>query len=163
MDGAAPVLEKFLNKQSGVLGLSGFSADIRDVVASYATDAREWERLHRTVQIYLWRIRKYLGAYLTVTERADAVIFTDTIGETVPLVRLGVCADMQHFGLAIDPLKNAGVKSLPADISVEGSPVRILVVRTNEELAIAREAYGLMQEQGKKAGFRSAMDGKVRG
>jgi acetate kinase len=162
MEGAAPVLEKFLNKQSGVLGLSGFSADIRDVVASYATDSREGERLQRTIQIYLWRIRKYLGAYLAVTKRADAVIFTDTIGETVPLVRLGVCADMRHFGLAIDPFKNAGVESLPADISMEGSPVRTLVVQTNEELAIAREAYSLMKKPGQNPGFCPATDGRMR-
>ncbi len=138
--GQADALEKLLNTSSGVLGLSGISSDIRDVFAAMFAGGPQARRLQRTAQIYLWRIRKYLGAYLTVIGRADAVIFTDTIGENVPLARWSVCADLDFFGLKIDDQRNRQIRSFPADIAADDSAVRILVVHTNEELAIARRA-----------------------
>ncbi|MCX7935175.1 MAG: acetate kinase, partial [Planctomycetota bacterium] len=134
--------EAILNRQSGVLGLSGVSSDLRDILRQAATGSEP--RLERTLQVYLWRIRKYLGAYLAVVGRADAVIFTDTIGETLPPVREAVCSGLEVFGLQLDPEKNAHLESDPADIASANSPTRILVVRTNEELAIAREVYRLL-------------------
>ena len=95
-------------------------------------------------QVYLWRIRKYLGAYLTVAAPASAVIFTDTIGETVPLVRRAVCSGMEAFGLCIDCQANAACVRGPRDVANEESPVRILVIPTNEELAIARSTHRLV-------------------
>ncbi len=140
----AEALKKRLNSGSGVLGMSGVSAEIRDILARAGEDA--W--LDQTAQVYLWRIRKYLGAYLAVVGNADAVIFTDSIGEVVPAVRWAVCTGMEAFGVEIDAGLNAAADApakLPADIAVPGSSVRILVIASNEELAIARRTWRLVQ------------------
>lgn len=135
-------VEKLLNKRSGVLGMSGVTADIRDVFPSANRDPR----LSTTAQVYLWRLRKYLGAYLAVVGSAQAVIFTDTIGETVPEVRWAVCTDMEAFGIKIDAERNAAATQLPADVAADDSAVRILVIQTNEELAIAKRTYIRLQK-----------------
>jgi acetate kinase len=150
--GNGAAVEGLLNRKSGVLGLSGMSADIRDVVARAADGpAADIEQLAVAEQVYLWRIRKYLGAYLTLVGRADCVIFTDTIGEKLPRVRWAVTAGLQCFGLDIDPEKNEAVRSLPADLSTPQSRVRILAIATNEEMAIARFSYGLLSNTGTQA------------
>ncbi len=133
-------VDKILNKKSGVLGLSGISSDIRDIIKTMDYD----ERSKITFEIYLWRIKKYLGSYLTLLGKTDAIIFTDTIGETVPTVREAVCKDMDFFGIKIDKTKNNKVDTLPSDVSLHGSKIRILVIKTNEELSIAKSAYRLM-------------------
>ena len=130
-----------LNNQCGVLGLSGSTADIRDVLAQRASPETGDSRLEQTEQVYTWRLRKYLGAYLAVVGRPDAVIFTDTIGETVPQVRWAMASGMEAFGIRLDPRKNDSVHSYPTDVATDDSPVRLLVVRTNEELAIARQTH----------------------
>jgi len=142
-DGDADDVNKMLNKQSGVLGLSGFSADIRDVMGEIESGSEDSQRSKLTAQVYLWRIRKYLGAYFALTGQADAVIFTDTIGETVPKVRWAVCSDMDVFGLKLDERLNNNAAP-PSDIAADDSPVRALVIATNEELAIARQTYRLI-------------------
>lgn len=136
-----------LNKRSGVLGLSGVSSDIRDVISrAIKTDD---ERAQMTLDVYLWRVRKYLGAYLTVVGHADAIVFTDTIGESVPYVREAVCRNLDFFGVRLDEWKNKKISQYPADISARDSRVRIIVVKTNEELAIAKNAYELFIAQGR--------------
>lgn len=131
-----------LNKKSGVLGLSGTSSDIRDVIERSAdTDD---ERAQTTLDVYVSRIKKYLGAYLAVVGNADAIIFTDTVGESVPYVRELVCRDMDYFGVVLDEWKNRMVSAFPADVSATTSKVRILVIKTNEESAIAKRAYELL-------------------
>lgn len=141
MDAAA--VEKLLNKKSGVLGMSGSSADIRDLLSppSGQGDARA----SLTRDLYLWRLKKYVGSYLTVVGEPHALIFTDTIGETVPEVRAAICARMEGFGIRLSEARNANALDLPCDIAAEESRVRVLVIRTNEELAIAREAHGLLR------------------
>ena len=132
-------VETLLNKKSGILGLSGVSADIRDIFShkwSYSCDSED--TIHLTAQIYLWRIKKYLGAYLTLVGNPDAIIFTDTIGETIPFARWSVCTNMEVFGIKLDFYKNKNAINLPIDISENESPVRAFVIQTNEELAIAR-------------------------
>ena len=138
-------VEDMLNKQSGLLGLSARSSDIRDILSA-GGDGVNANRMRMTAQVYLWRIRKYLGAYLAVVGEADAVIFTDTIGEKVPDVPWAVCSGMEIFGLAIDAGRNVGVTAMPADVSTDSSRIRILVIRTNEELAIARETVAALRE-----------------
>ncbi len=137
-------VEKILNRSSGLLGLSQVSADIRDILRALEKDEPADPELTLAAQVYLWRLRKYLGAYLLATGPCQAVIFTDTIGETVPLVRWSVCSDMRCFGLELDPQKNLRPGALPADISSPESPVRLLVVATNEELAIARQSWSTL-------------------
>jgi acetate kinase len=154
--GGLAAVEGLLNRQSGVLGMSGSSADIRDVLAARTRTGEADSRAETAAQVYLWRLRKYLGAYLAVVGSADAVIFTDTIGETVPQVRLAACAGMEAFGLEIDPEKNANVKAYPADVATDGSLVRILVILTNEELAIARSVHGMLSGAGPEERKESA-------
>lgn len=135
-------VNKILNKKSGVLGLSGVSSDIRDIIERVA--GTDDEKAQTTLDVYISRIKKYLGAYLTVVGGADAIIFTDTIGESVPCVRELVCRNMDYFGVALDEWKNKKVSEFPADISETGSKVRVLVIKTNEELAIAKRTYELL-------------------
>jgi acetate kinase len=143
--GNGAAVESLLNRKSGVLGLSGISADIRDVVArAVGGKTADIDQLTVAAQVYLWRIRKYLGAYLTLVGRAHCVIFTDTIGEKVPHVRWAVTAGLQAFGLDLDAAKNETMTTLPSDLSTPDSRVRILAVATNEEMAIARFSYGLL-------------------
>lgn len=144
VDGDFQSVETILNKKSGVLGLSGFSADIRDVINPSEEEHHKIAR--QATQLYLWRLRKYLGAYLAVTGKPHAVIFTDTIGETVPEVRWMVSSGMEAFGLRIDRQKNWHLETYPADIAASDSAIRILVIRTNEELAIARYSFATLRE-----------------
>jgi acetate kinase len=137
--GDTQTVDDLLNRRSGVLGLSGASSDIRDALGC-ETDARS--RL--AVEVYLWRLRKYLGAYLTLVGKPHAVIFTDTIGEGVPEVRWGACSGLEVFGVRLDPGRNWADSPLPADVSAPGSPVRVLCIATNEELAIARRSYATL-------------------
>lgn len=139
--GDTEAVSRLLNKSSGVLGMSGFSADIRDVLREAGTASAEQSRHSLTAAVYTWRIRKYLGAYLAVVGGADAILFTDTIGESIPKVRWAVCSGMEVFGVKIDARRNEECRELPADVAAADSPVRILVIATNEELAIARHTY----------------------
>jgi acetate kinase len=140
--GDSQAVESMLNRKSGLLGLTGVSADIRDVLAG--GDTAQGEPLSRAAQVYLWRIRKYLGAYLLLTERPHCIIFTDTIGEKMPYVRWAVTAGLDKLGVVMDPLKNAEALPLPVDLAATRSRVRILAIATNEEVAIARASYALL-------------------
>ena len=146
-NGDAKSVEKQLNKKSGVLGVSGVSSDIRDILSLRKNNEGDTKRINLASNLYLWRIRKYLGAYLTLVGNADAVIFTDTVGETVPMVRQIVCSSMDVFGMKIDPEKNENANELPADVAADDSDVRIMVIRTNEELSIARHTWRLINEE----------------
>ncbi len=138
--GDAREVERLLNHRSGVLGLSDRTADIRDVLADFGAGGT----LDAVGQTYLWRQRKYLGAYLTLAAPARAVIFTDTIGETVPAVRAALCAGLETFGVELDEAANREARELPIDVARRSSRVRLLVIATNEELAIARTTAAVL-------------------
>jgi len=140
--GDSRAVESMLNRRSGLLGLSGVSADIRDLCAT--GDGAQDETMGRAAQVYLWRIRKYLGAYLLVTERPHCIIFTDTIGEKLPAVRWAVTAGLEALGVVLDPVKNTAGLPLPVDLAAAASRVRILAIATNEEVAIARASFALL-------------------
>ena len=145
-NGHTDVVDRLLNRQSGMLGLSGVSADLRDVLSlARSTPGEAGERYRRAAEVYLWRLRKYLGVYLTLVGNPHAIIFTDTIGELVPEVRAAVCGGLEVFGLELDQARNESAVELPADLATPESRVRILAIATNEELAIARRAYMLCQ------------------
>jgi len=137
-------LEAALYRGSGVLGMSGTSSDIRDLLAGPGAAAGPGSASARTTETYLWRLRTYLGAYLLTAGNPATLIFTDTIGEMVPAVRWSVCSGLEELGLAIDPALNESSGPLPRDIATADSPIRILVMATNEELAIARETHELL-------------------
>lgn len=151
-NGDTRAVEDLLNKRSGVLGTSGLSADIRDVLKISRGDGPIAERCRWAMNVYTWRLRRHLGAFLATVAPADAIIFTDTIGETVPEVRAAACEGLGLFGVQINAGRNVratgkdGGLALPADVATSDSPVRVLVIATNEELAIARCTFDALRE-----------------
>ncbi len=133
-------LDELLNRRSGVLGLAGIS-DFRDLAAR--VDAGD-EAAALALDVYCHRIRKYLGAYLAVLGEVHAVTFTAGVGENAAGVRAMVMAGLQRLGMSVDPDRNERRSAEPRVISPDGSPVAVLVVPTNEELAIARAAAALL-------------------
>ena len=133
-------LDALLNSRSGLLGLAG-SADMRDVMA--AADAGDADA---ALALHVWahRIRHYVGAYLAQLGGLDAVVFTAGIGENAPVLRARALDGLAHLGLAIDADRNGSPSREARVISPEGAPVAVLVVPTNEELAIAQAAAALV-------------------
>jgi acetate kinase len=132
-------IEKLLNKQSGLLGLSGRSQDMRDLSAVY--DADQCARL--AIDAFCYRARKYLGAYLLVIGGADAVIFSGGIGENAPFVREKICANMAWCGLQLESGRNRSASGEDRCISTDDSRIAVYVVHTDEEGIIARETARL--------------------
>lgn len=134
-------IDDYLNKKSGMLGISGVSSDFRDLEA--AADAGN-ERAKLAMEIFCYRVKKYIGEYAAVVNGVDAVIFTAGIGENNGMVRKGALQDMEYLGIKIDWEKNE-LKGKELDISASDATVRTLVIPTNEELAIARETLRLLK------------------
>jgi acetate kinase len=134
-------IDEYLNKKSGVLGISGISSDFRDIEA--AADEGN-ERAALAIEIFCYRVKKYIGEYAAVMDGTDVVIFTAGIGENNTLVRKKVLTGMDYMGIEIDWQKNE-TKGKEIDISASNSRVKTLVIPTNEELAIARETLRLIK------------------
>ena len=132
-------IDEYLNKKSGVLGISGVSSDFRDLETAVEEGN---DRAKLALEIFCYRVRKYIGKYTAVMNGVDAVVFTAGIGENNPLVRGMSTKNLDFFGISIDPEKNK-VKGIEMDISTPDAKVRTLVIPTNEELAIARETLKL--------------------
>jgi acetate kinase len=133
-------VEKMLNKESGMLGISGISSDLRDVEQAYA---RGNDRARLALEVYGYHIRKYIGAYAVALGRVDAIIFTAGVGEHASLVREWACKGLDAIGAVLDPFKNA-TRHDEAIISKAASRVKIMIVPTNEELMIARDTRDLV-------------------
>lgn len=130
-----------LNKKSGLIGISGVSSDMRDTLN--AADGGN-ERAKMAVDVFCYRIRKYIGAYAAAMGGLDAVIFTAGIGENNPRLRQMILSGLEFLGIGVDEEKN--LKKMPEqDISTEGARVRAMVIATNEELVIARDTLALVQ------------------
>ena len=134
-----------LNKQSGLLGISGLTNDMRDLL--------EEERLHQdrrarlAIDIFCQRVKLYLGAYLAQMNGAEAVVFTGGIGENSHEIRARICQDLDVLGIALDKKKNkATVGRKEGDISAEKSKTRVWVIPTNEELLIARDTVRCVKD-----------------
>jgi acetate kinase len=134
-------VEQWLNKRSGLLGVSGLSNDMRELMAAY--DANPRARL--AVEVFCYRARKYLGAYLAVVGGAEAVIFSGGIGENSPAVREKISANMDWCGLKLDSTANSMSVGKDGRISGADSRLQAFVVRTDEELIIARETGRLIR------------------
>jgi acetate kinase len=132
-------LDSMLNKQSGLLGLSGLTADMRELLAEEAE--HEDRRARLAVDLFCYRIKKYLGAYLAAMNGADAIVFAGGIGENSPEVRARICAGMDWLGLSLDPARNASLTGTEGRIDGEGSRVELWVIPTDEELLIARDTW----------------------
>jgi acetate kinase len=125
-----------INKHSGILGISGVSSDMREVERA-AEDGNNRARL--ALEMYDYRIIKYIGSYTAAMSGVDMIVFTGGIGENADRVREAVCKRFGYLGLEFDSEKNKGLRSTEAIISKPESKVRVLVVPTNEELVIAQE------------------------
>jgi acetate kinase len=129
-------VEKWLNKKSGLLGISGRSQDTRDLVQQQA-DA---ERSRLALEMFAYRVRKYVGAYLAAMGRAAAVVFGGGISENTPEVRQRICEGLEWFGLDFDADRNAGVIDREGEITRDGTRLRAFVIPSEEGLMIAHEA-----------------------
>lgn len=129
---------RILNKESGLLGLSGVSNDMREVTRAAAEGN---QRAELALRVFCRRVRKYIGAYLAVLGGADAVVFSAGIGENSPEVRRRVCEGLEPLGVVLDEEANRRVRAREADISGPGARVRVLVIPTDEERMIAEDAY----------------------
>lgn len=133
-------LDHALNHECGLKGLTGVN-DMREILQrAEAGDSRA--RL--ALDIYGYRIRKYIGAYYAILGRVDGIVFTAGVGENAPKVRSLACAGLQHMGVVLDETRNNREVDELAEIQQATSPVRVLVIRTNEELHIARQVRALL-------------------
>ena len=132
----------YLNKKSGMLGISGVSSDFRDLCK--ASDEGNY-RADLALKMFAYSCKKYVGAYMAALGGLDVIVFTAGVGENTPTVRADVVSGLEQFGIVLDPeknrLKNDGSIH---DISAENSKVKILIIPTNEELVIARETAALL-------------------
>jgi acetate kinase len=133
-------MDKIFNKASGLIGLSGSSNDVRELLAKQEQGD---ERARLALEVFCYRIKKYVGAYMAVLGRLDALIFTAGIGENAAWVREHVCSGLEGLGLGIDREKNAKTRGGEVDISAPGMRSRVLVIGTNEEKVIATDTYEL--------------------
>jgi acetate kinase len=133
-------LDAMLNRKSGLLGICGMN-DMRDLHA--ARDKGD-AKAQLAFEMLCHSIRKYIGAYYAVLGRVDALVFTAGIGENDSLTRAAICKDMENLGIAIDPALNAVRSGEARTISCESGKVRVLVIPTNEELAIAESTMKVL-------------------
>jgi len=129
-------LDSLLNKKSGLLGVSGVSNDMRPLLDA-AAEGNARARL--ALDMFAYRAKKYIGAYLAVLNGADAIVFTGGIGERDPDQRNWICSGLETLGIVLDAKRNAEIRAVEATISAPESRIKVMVVPTNEELEIARE------------------------
>ena len=133
-------MSNLLNKQSGVLGITEESSDMRDV-ESAAKEGNERARL--ALDMYFYRIKKYIGAYAAAMGGVDIVVFTAGVGENQMDMRQSVCEGLEFLGLKFDPEKNK-TRGEEAIISADDSKVTVCVIPTDEELMIATDTMNLL-------------------
>lgn len=133
-------IDEILNKESGLLGVSGAGSDMRDIEAARL---RGNPRAQLAFEIFCYKVVKYIGSYMAVMGGVDAVVFTAGIGENMAKVRSHVSQWLKPMGMIIDQEKNQKLPGKEGIISAPESKVKILVVPTNEELMIAQETYRL--------------------
>jgi acetate kinase len=136
-------LDRVLNQESGLLGVSGVSSDMRAVLAAQTSDPAA--RL--AVEIYLHRLRREIGAMAATLGGLDALVFTAGVGENSAEIRRRACAGLEHLGLRLDPAANAEARP-DVDSASSDSPARILIVASREDLTIVRELRPLMRATG---------------
>lgn len=136
---SAKEVEEILNKKSGVLGISGISSDTRDIEDA----APHNHRARLTLEIIAYRAKKYIGAYYAILGGLDGLVFTAGIGENSSYIRKSICSGLEHLGIFIDDERNT-VRRREAFISRDDSPVKVMVIPTNEELMIARDTWRIV-------------------
>ena len=133
-------MTNYLNKKSGLLGVSGISSDLREIIEAAANGD---ERANTTIDMKCNRIKKYICSYAGILEGVDAICFTAGIGENADLIRQRVCSGLEFMGVEIDSEKNQVRNDQNREINKETSKTKIFVIPTNEELVIAKDTYNL--------------------
>ena len=151
--------ERLLCKESGLKALSGGHNDIRDI-QKHAAEGNPQAQL--ALEVYVHQIRHWIGSFLAQLNGADALVFTAGIGENDTLVRKAVCANLDQLGLVLDLGTNAATKASEAVISTPESRVKILVIPTNEELVVAREAKRFLEKSSIEEVTTNAGRGRIR-
>ena len=136
-------IDKLLNKKSGLLGVSELSNDVRTLLEN-ADKGNKKARL--ALDMFAYRIKKYIGAYIAVLNEVDAIVLTGGIGDKAKSVRKNICQDLEYLGIELDESKNNNCFEQEAVISKDSSKIKILVIPTNEELMIARDSIKIANE-----------------
>jgi acetate kinase len=131
---------EILNKESGVLGISGISSDFRDLEVAVAEGN---ERAQLALKVFAHRVRFYIGAYIAEMNGVDAIIFTAGVGENDLGIRELICNDLGNLGIKLDVVKNK-IRGKEAIISRDDSRVKLLLIPTNEELMIAKDTFEIV-------------------
>ena len=134
-------VNSMLNKKSGMLGISGVSSDFRDLDEAIEEGN---ERAKLAIDVFCYQIRKFIGEYAAAMNGVDVVVFAGGIGENNAVVRVGALKNMQYLGIELDDAANDAARGIAAVITKPGSKTTVMVVPTNEELAIARETKKLV-------------------
>ena len=135
-------MSNLLNKKSGVLGITGISSDMREIDDAVANGD---ERAKLALDMYNYRIKKYVGAYAAAMGGCDIIVFTAGVGENQYQMREAVCENMEYMGVKLDKEKNKGVRGVEAVISAPESKVTVCVIPTDEELMIATDTMNLLK------------------
>lgn len=144
----AATANTILNKHSGILGITGISSDMREVTeAAYKHNN---PRAKLGLDMYHYRIKKYIGAYAAAMGGLDILVFTGGVGENSDDTRRDVCSDMEFLGISIDPQLNNGLRGKEQIISSKTSKVKVMVVPTNEELEIAKDTMEIVMQMKNK-------------
>ena len=136
-------MSNLLNKKSGVLGITGISSDMREIDDAVAAGN---ERAKLALDMYNYRIKKYVGAYAAAMGGCDIIVFTAGVGENQYQMREAVCKDMEYMGVKLDAEKNKGIRGEEAIISTPDSKVTVCVIPTDEELMIATDTMNLLKK-----------------
>lgn len=131
----ADQIDNYINKKSGVLGISGVSSDFRDIEG--AADEGN-ERAQLALDMFAYRVKKYIGSYAAAMNGVDAIVFTAGLGENSVSMREAICNGLEYLGTKIDVQKN-NIRGKAQEISADGANVKLFVIPTNEELVIARD------------------------
>ena len=137
-------LKELCNKKSGLLGISGVSNDVRNLVRLAGQGD---PRAQLAIDIFCYRIKKYIGVYCAVLDTVDAVVFTGGIGENAVSLRQQICTGLTQLGIQLDGKTNQTVVAKEAEISTDGSRVKVFVIPANEQVAIANDTYELTRRE----------------
>ena len=135
-------MDAFINKKSGIQGLTGISSDMRDIDAAYDEGN---ERAIMARDMYYNRIKKFVGEYAAEMGGLDLIVFTGGVGENSAEMRESVCSGLEFMGVEFDQSKNQGTRGVDKILSADGSKVKVAVIATDEELMIATDTYNLVK------------------
>jgi acetate kinase len=143
LDYSIDQVNDLINKKSGVYGISGVSSDFRDIEDAAWKEGND--RAQLSLDVFYYKVKKFIGSYAAVMNGVDCVVFTAGLGENSPEMREAVCKDMEYLGVKIDLSKN-NVRGKAVDLTAEGASTKVFIIPTNEELMIARDAKEIVSK-----------------